>query len=1221
MKRIGATLMEVVVATIVLGTVMMGFAMFQTATVKANQKERDRAFALQKATQIIEEMKAYSAADGAAKLDDYGQSETTYSFMLTTDAVSTPSDAISDNTPASKGYRYVRQIWVKPLPRDKGARQVTVRVFLSNGAATAAPKAGTVPLASVSNVFKSMPIVVLPSQAYEVYRISMWEFANATHPGNSYQYPTLYRDYGSRATTYLAAATSGLDVLRRDVNIAAYGRDTYYAPLYNDDDYWAHINSGYSAGSDISSPNTVPLNNVYFRPGMNGSDQGKRLSKGGGQSRYWFSSDGGQAYEPDEPTFGQVKHEASTAGLYEKQKPYTFADQYNHALRYNEHYEKATTRGSSTEPEFTLRTLLDDLIAGKRKNAMIVNDHADVFPMIPLRNYSDAAKVPAHDTDLTYLSSMWGVTPGSGGNAKDGSKARLVTHPYRMEYNTGDTVELRVHPYKADDLDKEPPAPYQEGQIVLRGMRDHLKDWNSNGGVAEDVEVQALVPVDYYMNNLNHSSDRNTFWRTPFFDDRDFRDVRKKGSKWKSGEDWESMRVYRWVRVWPNKGTLKSNDGTPNGGNAIPYVPEMATQFAPTTGAMVTVQTGANTTKGLGDGDVIIRLRNIPYTADKFVGQVYDKGWGSDWDDEYFGIDKNMTLHGMNYFPDPYLPELTEGYKSPDKQPRSSTRLRVLFQSKTAQTVEALTTIGSDDNLFKHQAPNRSRTWVWIKSPGSSTTVPETEQFQLVGDPRHNPYRDVRDARRYNRYFGDLDDAYLDEEGDTAWNYYADTANGWGPNTSGIGRADVDVPRYFELWRRALLNSNSMLGTITGNAFKHVVLGSEYDDVNHSKFPMTGEKNKKFSYDERENPTLVATKDGKWYAKPWLGELYPDDRWSDWIKGNLPSDDFRRLEVQNISSFPSEVKFKRTRTVDDWGPMSFFNSSTRFAYRDSVGKALITPDSGRAVTADLKALLREAVDVKRSYTLNDNTVSLPPDWLGGESTGWRTSIETGVVTGSAAYYKAPDNNHAVGPIVMRRNEGGSTKAAYFLASTPSSLWGGSNDPMSMQRVFMAAMIQGFQDMASPTYKAGGNKGDQRIRLLPRLKVTAPEDDASVSGAAVTITWVPEWRRWDGNEYSRQFTDYGSTADKPNLAYFVKYSEDGSKWYFANSNPVLAASIGSSARFNSATSPQSRTATSLDLDISKFKNKQYQVRIEAWRSDPGYQMVHHAYAQISINVNK
>jgi hypothetical protein len=172
--------------------------------------------------------------------------------------------------------------------------------------------------------------------------------------------------------------------------------------------------------------------------------------------------------------------------------------------------------------------------------------------------------------------------------------------------------------------------------------------------------------------------------------------------------------------------------------------------------------------------------------------------------------------------------------------------------------------------------------------------------------------------------------------------------------------------------------------------------------------------------------------------------------------------------------------------------------------------------------------------------------------------------------------------------------------------------------MSMQRVFMASLLQGYMDMASPTYNSGANKGSQRIRLLPRIKVTQPEDDAIASGNTLTIAWEPEWVRWDGERYSRQFSDYGSTADKPTLAYFVKYSENGSTWYYANSSPVMSTWIGQHSHYNDFTKSYATNANSIALNISAFKNKQYQIRIEAWRVDPGYEGVHHAYSQFSIN---
>ncbi|MFN3428678.1 MAG: hypothetical protein ACK46X_01865, partial [Candidatus Sericytochromatia bacterium] len=867
MKRLGATIMEVTIAALVLGIVVMGFASFQIATVKQNQRERDRAFAMQKCVQIMEELKIKVAGNANTLLDDYGQGDTTYSYSLAADNITPFSGPLSDNIQEGAGYRFVRQIWVRPLPRDKGARQVTVRVFRSTAKATPGVKAGAVPLATLANIFKSTPNIVVPTQQFDLYSIGVTENTLGKMDYCSYPWATANEDYMRSAMSYLSNATSGLSMVIKPIRLTSYGRDTYYSPLHNDHEYWTWYYDK-TAGATLSNPNTVPLNHVYFRPGMN--EWWHVLALGQGQSTYWRAPD--TIPEAETPSRYPILHGNTNGHLYEVQPAYSYADQNNHSLRYHEVQEKQRVRGNTAvlnnylgsgnsygsyrwspdNYELTLRGLLDDMIAGKRKNAILLNMHGEVFPMIPMRNYSDAAKVPAH-TDMAALKDNWGVSATDANTAKAGAAARLVTHPRTLEYDTNDVVELRVFPHFSDaesvKNNAEPEAVYRNGTIVLRGMRDHLATWNG-GTIADNIEVQACVRTYGEHHVLSPKSDVNqtTFWAFHNFDLDDFiKGKAKLDPSFYSSGPWYApkwhMDAYRWVRAWPVSGTLRGTDGPvvtkgkgkgKGKGLPIPYMSSVKDTFIDS----VTVQTGANPANGLLDGDVIIKLKQIPYTPDQFDAQ--DGG-----NDASYGLHKDYTLHGMNYFPDPLLPDLTDGYTKGAKLPRNSARFRILFKTNKAKEVEVLTTIGDDANLLHHQAPNRSRTWTWVGVP-----APETERYQLIGDPRHNPYDDVRDEKRYNRYFADLDDAYVVEDGDTDWNRFDDTADGWGPNNSSKGRVDFDAPRYFELWRQALLNTNSMLATPTADSFRVIALGGEYGEyspgskITHSKQPMTGETNK-----------------------------------------------------------------------------------------------------------------------------------------------------------------------------------------------------------------------------------------------------------------------------------------------------------------------------------------------------------------------------------------
>ena len=125
MRRSGFSLLEVLVAAIVLATVMFSMAAFQMATMKVSSKEKDRAFATQKAVQMMEEILAYQITTGTAStenVDSLAQSANEYSFKLTIDPqVTSPTMAISGNIAQNGSYKFVRQIAVEPMARMPAA--------------------------------------------------------------------------------------------------------------------------------------------------------------------------------------------------------------------------------------------------------------------------------------------------------------------------------------------------------------------------------------------------------------------------------------------------------------------------------------------------------------------------------------------------------------------------------------------------------------------------------------------------------------------------------------------------------------------------------------------------------------------------------------------------------------------------------------------------------------------------------------------------------------------------------------------------------------------------------------------------------------------------------------------------------------------------------------------------------------------------------------------
>ncbi|MFP5503192.1 MAG: hypothetical protein ACLGIN_11940, partial [Candidatus Sericytochromatia bacterium] len=195
---------------------------------------------------------------------------------------------------------------------------------------------------------------------------------------------------------------------------------------------------------------------------------------------------------------------------------------------------------------------------------------------------------------------------------------------------------------------------------------------------------------------------------------------------------------------------------------------------------------------------------------------------------------------------------------------------------------------------------------------------------------------------------------------------------------------------------------------------------------------------------------------------------------------------------------------------------------------------------------------------------------------------------------------------------------------YYLFFSPPNHWtarSGHNDPYSMQRVYHAAILQGFMDMASFQFATGGNKpAEARIKLLPRIKINAPEDDALIEDNSVTIEWEPQWTRWDTKPYSEQYANY-TTGHTPDVVYQLKYSEDqGKSWRFMDNKAITR--VDAAAVFVPG---RERSGTTFTWDTSGMKNGQKQIRIEAYRHDPTapgtYEQDHHAFTQFSINLSR
>lgn len=480
----GLTLVEVMLAAGILGVVILGASSFQQVVIRTTQNTGDRVFAAQKAVQIFEELRAFVQAnqeDALNSLQSYN--DTTYSPILTAERISNPADPLSKNTPistANNTWKFLRKITVTDIANDTNAKSVTVSIFQGNANSPNEAK-NNKPLATTSGILKTNIGKSPPTQVYDMYVIALenapawWADISTIRP----IYENTMIEMGTR--------NPGLEFRKHVISRMSYGRDPFYMP---------YINTAGEAGAQ-----KLPW--VYLYPGKIKKDTKTNATE------YYVEQNILGRKRTDSPE--STEENASLFSVYKTGSAYTpnnghtnvyrdyaLADSFNYAVRYEE--EVAMQKRLLAEldrqiedtsdeqnrsvllerkrlaSEPSLRMLLEEMNANPDKylNAMIVNLHAELVPVPPIRNYSDAAKRIA-SPDSTPVEDYY-------------LHKRVVTHPEKLKYaNTErEDIQLRVYPYEVI-----PPGTDK--------LDNKVKFYENNSGLSEQDTLDTItlfIPTD-----------------------------------------------------------------------------------------------------------------------------------------------------------------------------------------------------------------------------------------------------------------------------------------------------------------------------------------------------------------------------------------------------------------------------------------------------------------------------------------------------------------------------------------------------------------------------------------------------------------------------------------------------------------------------------------------------------------------------------------------------
>jgi len=686
-------------------------------------------------------------------------------------------------------------------------------------------------------------------------------------------------------------------------------------------------------------------------------------------------------------------------------------------------------------------------------------------------------------------------------------------------------------------------------------------------------------------------------------------------------------------------------NGTPD-----PYAHVAATTTPqPTNGATTMWYTA--TTNG---PDTVIRLYNSPLkTPCAQTTNPCDAG----------GLNANARLYALEYIPAPLenLPDpvspapFSVNLASPGTTPKNTARWVITIPPAVLPADQRIT-VETRINDVASEFPNVSRTYVWRGSDlwlfGDATNnpnMPITERFQLLGDPRHCPYADLKlphaasgraraDAlgMGYNRYFDDFHSNATNAAASwPGWSYdgpplssnwFGVKNNGSDANAnndgwnSGSGYLEIDVPRIYEILRSAVMRTNAVYTTLTGFSYYYVGIGGEIGYDNDNGFPNSipvssrpfdgtnGTRNEQSITDAQTGGVKYVRENSigadYWWSMNWLGELWPDSAWAAWnATGNLPTGTgagtFSRVLRGSINTrLPAGTAFlNAVRRPQEEGSTSFFWSGTASStfhhrYQDNTTGSLAA--AGNDIASTYQLPMPTTIDNKRPFDIDVNDTGMNPDHFLQNAYGAPT-----ILSPLAEYYTHSTGIYGSALLAMRDGN----QSAFVVVNGLSPV--GESGVAFISRWSFLSLIQSF--LASGRYTVGGNPAPSRVRELPRVAILTPNDDIDiVDPPSINFTWGRTWRRWDGLPYTPAYPN--NFTEDTTVRYSLLYSRDnGRTWLHMKDDAPATPGVRPALTYL-----QTATSFTLSTPANKFPKGNYVLRVEAYRDEVPLHYSFHQY---------
>jgi Tfp pilus assembly protein PilV len=1137
-RSLGFSLVEVMISAGILAIISATAVLFLSTEWRHESLNRDREFAHDRAQSILEELRAFAEVgenQDAATLDQFDDGAG-FSYTLTTLHQPVPNDAqlvdpaapASANVRTSSGtWRYARKITVRHFPGvdERDLRIVTVRLFLNAGADT--PPGAEI--ANCSSVIRTVADATPPTQVYDVYFVAIENV-----PG-WWVYMDTIRPFVEAALQDLVGRNPGLKFRTHWITKLGYGRDPEYTPFFND-----------------SAPSTDPIPYVYFYPGL--------MPAGSSSQRYYVA--------------GNLKGRANVDGLIKNgwdatanPLPYALADQHNHCLRLPEEealFAARVAAGQEKDDEPTWRLLLERMNStpDAYRNAVIVNLHGELMPLPPLRNYSDAARLPE-------------TRPG----------VRVVTHPEKIRFTrdplsvASEDVRLRVYTYRTTPgvLPEVLDAPVL---VEIPGM-DLTANVNGTGSGAVTLGIGRmrggvdLNPVDGV--------------RDPYV--LDAAPVRVGAGAYVPAYPGEMYaRVWYSAAAYGGRGaTVVELHGSPLSTTAVgnqgldpskrlygmEYVPcptEAAGDF--TTNLATNAVVEKNTARWT------IRIpAAVLGAADRSVEAVTRIGHGDGGD---AAPDGAAFSTGIMYPP--------------------AARVEPQNVSHTYCWWAATTDAVPFTERYQYQGDPRHCPYADLRATGSSFPNGYNWYFDdfengtnaIASWPGLDAARTKNDGLTNDGWMGRIDADVprlfrLVREGLQRSESLFTTLTGFSYYYIGLGdEIGYDAANGYP---------NSI--PVSGQPFG--VAGSGYEQ---SIISGGGSYGSGVKY-VRSNAGGTY-----WWERSWLGDLCPDDAYAaNWKvpaaedsatipgarKGNLPSGggstEFKQVTRDTITvNLPvgTTLRPSQHRTQNE-GCTSMLNVGTAtstFHHQMQDGTTGAIADGGTEVARDFHFPLPATARISRPFKLACNA-----DGGIGDEFNFLTDYPKSTATLRRTYYG--HSTGATGSGLVELATPSIPRSAYIVVSgIDRTTESGSS---FIARFAMLTLIHGLLSAGDPALPTP-------IGLPPRIVITAPTAITELTDPSqIAVHWHTEWRRWDGLSYTTTFPPT-YTRPESNITYVLIYSADnGATWkHLQDNSPATPGVLPAPALCVADAVPGGDETYVWPTPSSSFPAGTYRLRVEAYR---------------------